>query len=942
MTNNKEQVINNKGKKTNNKEKRALRKHFLLCSLLFLACYLIPFASCENNLDTDEAAQPENGYGKVSVILNEGRTIFPSTASFQYRYTFTKAGAAAGSVIVPDNEGNFILEVGDYTVKVDAQNNSTIMASGVSGRFTVNKIGITSVTVRLSPAASTGNGTFKYTITVPEGAAITITLEKWLSGTNIALESENITPGSGKIGKTGELNLADGFYLFTASIRKGTHLTGINEIIYIYPSMKTEYSKEFVDDNFTAIPIRAVEISIIAPVKAEVPAATAAKTGNFTAGTVTWSPSVNVFLGSTVYTATVTLTADSGYTFTGLAAADARINGQAAAVSNNTGETVTLSHTFPATNTKEVSGITIKTPPTKLTYTHGEKLDLSGMAVTLAYDDTTTEDVAAAAFDGKNITPNPAHGDYLVHLTHNGHPVAISYGHLTVNTGNITVNAKNASALSIITIPAQIYIGSGLKPDVTVYDGETELDLTKDYTVSYNNNTNAGTAIVTITGTGNYTGSQTVPFTIDKANPVITWPTAADITYGAALSDSALNDGVHSTTGTFVWDTPAIVPTVINSGYSVTFTPIDTDNYNTQTHTVSITVNKANPAVTAWPTAAALTYGAALSASALNGGASLVDGTFAWTNGATVPTVTNSGYSVTFRPTDTDNYNTVANMVSITVSKANPTVTTWPTAAAITYSAALSASALSGSVHPTPGTFAWTNGATIPTVINSGYSVTFTPTDTANYNTATHIVSITVNNITYSVTQIGGVAGSATTTGLTFTFNVSIDNHVGISIGDITVGGTAEKGSAAFIGSGTSWTLSPITVDSSGNATVSINKIGVEPQSKTLQVYAVGTAVINIGFAEITDEADGIAIYIPVLHRVNGASTADLTLTNPEQYDPGSISWKVNGVVIGTEDSVTLNAKHPAYNTLGTHDLMISVQKDGKYYDKTVPFTVAY
>ncbi|MCB6994722.1 hypothetical protein LI177_14660, partial [bacterium 210820-DFI.6.37] len=40
-----------------------------------------------------------------------------------------------------------------------------------------------------------------------------------------------------------------------------------------------------------------------------------------------------------------------------------------------------------------------------------------------------------------------------------------------------------------------------------------------DYTVSYKNNTNAGTATVTITGKGNYTGTKTATFTI-KAKAV--------------------------------------------------------------------------------------------------------------------------------------------------------------------------------------------------------------------------------------------------------------------------------------------------------------------------------------------------------------------------------------------------------------------------------------
>ena len=50
---------------------------------------------------------------------------------------------------------------------------------------------------------------------------------------------------------------------------------------------------------------------------------------------------------------------------------------------------------------------------------------------------------------------------------------------------------------------------------------------------------------------------------------------------------------------------------------------------------------------------------------------------------------------------------------------------TWPTAAAVTYGATLSTSTLTGGSMEL-GSFAWTDGTTIPAVVNSGYSVTLT------------------------------------------------------------------------------------------------------------------------------------------------------------------------------------------------------------------------
>lgn len=66
------------------------------------------------------------------------------------------------------------------------------------------------------------------------------------------------------------------------------------------------------------------------------------------------------------------------------------------------------------------------------------------------------------------------------------------------------------------------YTGTEIKPKVTkvTVDGETLIE-TEDYTVSYSDNVNAGTAKVTITGAGNYTGIKEETFTINKADLTI-------------------------------------------------------------------------------------------------------------------------------------------------------------------------------------------------------------------------------------------------------------------------------------------------------------------------------------------------------------------------------------------------------------------------------------
>ena len=82
---------------------------------------------------------------------------------------------------------------------------------------------------------------------------------------------------------------------------------------------------------------------------------------------------------------------------------------------------------------------------------------------------------------------------------------------------NLTVtliDARKSVEDLTITIPAQPYTGSAIEPEVTVMDGETTLTLGTDYEVSYSNNTNVGTATVTITGKGNYSGTVKKTFTI--------------------------------------------------------------------------------------------------------------------------------------------------------------------------------------------------------------------------------------------------------------------------------------------------------------------------------------------------------------------------------------------------------------------------------------------
>ncbi|MBF0102531.1 MAG: cadherin domain-containing protein, partial [Desulfobacterales bacterium] len=275
-------------------------------------------------------------------------------------------------------------------------------------------------------------------------------------------------------------------------------------------------------------------------------------------------------------------------------------------------------------------------------------------------------------------------------------------------------------------------------------------------------NPNAGTGKtvnvsgISLSGTdaGNYTVSSTgsTTATISKATPTITtWPTASPITYGQTVSTSTLTGATPSVPGSFTFNTPDIKPNAGTASYAITFTPTDTANYLTVSGSISVTVNKATPTITTWPTASALIYGQLLSESSLTGGISSVPGTFAFTTPDTKPNAGAAIQSVTFTPADTANYSPVIGTVTVTVTKATPTVSAWPTASAISYGQTLSDASITGSTASVPGTFAFTTTTTKPNAGTASHAVTFTPTDTANYNTVSGTVSVMVNKATPTI-----------------------------------------------------------------------------------------------------------------------------------------------------------------------------------------------
>ncbi|MCD8189017.1 MAG: Ig-like domain-containing protein [Clostridiales bacterium] len=150
-----------------------------------------------------------------------------------------------------------------------------------------------------------------------------------------------------------------------------------------------------------------------------------------------------------------------------------------------------------------------------------------------------------------------------------------------------------------VTVANATYTGKAQTPAVTVKDANGNI-LTKDtdYKVDYTNNTNAGTATVTVTGIGNYTGSVSKTFTIAKANQTVTAKAAATTIYAGkttTITASTTGDGAikytSSDTSIATVSSKGVVTGVKPGTVTITVQAASTTNYNASSKkTFSITV----------------------------------------------------------------------------------------------------------------------------------------------------------------------------------------------------------------------------------------------------------------------------------------------------------------------------------------------------------------
>jgi sugar lactone lactonase YvrE len=167
--------------------------------------------------------------------------------------------------------------------------------------------------------------------------------------------------------------------------------------------------------------------------------------------------------------------------------------------------------------------------------------------------------------------------------------------------------------------------------------------------------------------------------------------------------------------------------------------------YTSQSISLGGTGTQLTPTIT-WPAPSSIVYGTALTSTQLDATA-IVPGTFVYSP-ATGTLLKSGTYSltVTFTPTDMTDYNTATATVQLTVNKSTPTIT-WPTPSSITAGTPLSSTQLDA-MASVPGTFAYSPSA--GTVLATGsqtLTTVFSPTDSADYNTATASVILTVTAV---------------------------------------------------------------------------------------------------------------------------------------------------------------------------------------------------
>lgn len=281
------------------------------------------------------------------------------------------------------------------------------------------------------------------------------------------------------------------------------------------------------------------------------------------------------------------------------------------------------------------------------------------------------------------------------------------------------------------------YTGKGFWPEPEIYYGSLKLKMGTDYSLSYENNVNAGTAVIHISGKGNYVGRSIAEFTIHKA----VFSTVKAYSYTGVYDGKphsitvAQDEGGKIEYGTeegqFTMDK---CPEYTLPGTYRTYFRVVKPNYVTYTGSADVTIEKntlqvqsegysgdydGNPHSISIQTEkeAVVRYGTK-------------KGEYTTT---VCPSYVNVGrYNVYFEVTRTG-YETFYGMRMVIIKRKQIDEMTFPTASAIRSGERLGSSMLSENYN-VYGIFSWKTPNVIPEAGGGSYPVVFEPKDLVNYD----------------------------------------------------------------------------------------------------------------------------------------------------------------------------------------------------------------
>lgn len=172
-------------------------------------------------------------------------------------------------------------------------------------------------------------------------------------------------------------------------------------------------------------------------------------------------------------------------------------------------------------------------------------------------------------------------------------------------------NICNILTIDLLTT-SYVYDGNEKKPSVVVKVGNETLACGTDYIISFTDNINAGTAVVKVTGIGNYKGEKSVTFTIDKATAKLDFIESAVVKNTTDMAFT--NTLIKMTDGTVTFESSNTEVAIVNSTNGlvtikgagtaiITAASAEGKNYKAGNNAYSLTVKAPAPTPTPKPTA---------------------------------------------------------------------------------------------------------------------------------------------------------------------------------------------------------------------------------------------------------------------------------------------------------------------------------------------------